>query len=79
MSDGEYQIDEDVFKTMSRENQLWILYSTFNIQRDECDKRFCKIERQKRVNTAVAAGGGFIGGVVAVAGTIIARVMGWIK
>ena len=34
----------------------------------QCDKRFKKLEGQKAINTAVAAGGGVFGGIVAVMG-----------
>jgi hypothetical protein len=32
---------------------------------DPCDKRFKKLENQKRLNTVAAGGGGVIGGVLA--------------
>jgi hypothetical protein len=65
MTDGEYQIDEDTFKGMSVERQNWIIYSTFNKQRDDCNKRFCKLEKSKRIDKGLAIGSGFAGGLTA--------------
>lgn len=66
MSNGEYEIDKDTFRKMDVSDQNWILYTTFNKQREDCDDRFCKLENRKKVDTAVAGGGGFIGGITAV-------------
>ena len=63
---GEYEIDEATFKSMETDNQLWILYKTFNQQRDDCELRFCTLEKRKKFDTATAGGSGLLGGFLAV-------------
>lgn len=68
MPNGEYNIDEETFKGMTVKQQNWITYTTFNQYRNKTDGRLKRLERRKKVDTAVAGSGGFIGGIIAVLG-----------
>ncbi len=72
---GEYEIDEQTWRGLDLAEQTWMLYRTFNRQRDECEKRMCHIEsehtdlckrfdRRKRVDSSFAGVMGFVGGLV---------------
>jgi len=66
MSNGEYEITEETFKAMKVEERQWMMFTTFNKYRDHTNKRIVKLEKRKKVDTAVAGIGGFVGGIVAV-------------
>ena len=72
---GEYEIDEHTFRGMEVSEQNWILFQTFNAKREECEGRFCEIEkehtklcvkvdRRKKVDTSLGIGSGVVGGLI---------------
>ena len=87
---ADYEVDEATFKNMSVEDQNWMQFNTYNRDRHNYEKRFIKIEesytglakyvdRRKNINSTLAGTGGIIGGMTAVGGLILAKVLGWIK
>ena len=65
MPNGRYEITDDQFMNMSEKEQNLMMFRTYNVDRQETDKRLCKLERRTKVDTAVSGFGGFLGGVVA--------------
>ena len=63
--DQRIQVSEQEFKSLENKDRDWILLKTFTSQAESCDKRFCKLESRKKVNTAIASGSGFLGGFMA--------------
>ena len=72
---GEYEIDEQTWRSLDLTEQTWVLYRTFNRQRDICEKRMCGIEhehteicklfdRRKKVDSTFAGVMGFVGGLI---------------
>ena len=73
MAAHEYQVEDKDWENLSTDQILWLIYSTFNKQRDDCSIRFYKIEKRKWVAVAAASVSGFLGGFSAVA----AKMMIW--
>lgn len=44
MANGDYVIDQTTWESLPVERQLWLIFSEFNQQRNECDARFCRVE-----------------------------------
>ena len=66
MANGEYEIDEATFKGMTVEQQNWILFKTYNSDREKDNKRFKTIENRKLADRGLSIGSGFVGGFIAV-------------
>jgi hypothetical protein len=65
---GEYHVEKEDWAGMTTDGKLWMIYNTFNQHRNDCDKRFCKLEKRQMVNTLSATGAGLIGGFLAMIG-----------
>ena len=52
-------------------DMLMGLHTKFDTQLQNCEKRFCKLENNKRKNTAIASASGFVGGIVASVGKFL--------
>jgi hypothetical protein len=64
MSNG-MKIDEDQFRKLPVEEQRVVMYRALMKQFEHCDGRFKKIEGRKLVSAGASAGGGIIGGFLA--------------
>ncbi len=62
---GKYEIDEQTYRDMPVDKQNWMMFQTFNGYRDVTDKRICKLEKRKKIDTGVAATTGVLGGALA--------------
>ena len=43
MANGDYEIDEATWRSLSVERQLWLIFQEFNGQRKECHREFCRL------------------------------------
>ena len=52
MANGDYEIDEATWRSLTVERQLWLIFCEFNGQRKECHKEFCRLrdELNKKAN-----------------------------
>ena len=41
---GDYGIDEATWNELSTDRKLWLIFSEFNAQRNECKEHFCRME-----------------------------------
>ena len=46
MANGEYGIDQRTWESLPVERQLWLIFSEFNAQRNECNEHFCRLEKE---------------------------------
>ena len=85
---GDYEIDKETFLGLGVEQQNWMMFKTYNRDRDVYEKRFTCIEtehtklstrfdRRKKFDTAAAGSGGVLGGFIAVVGMLFMKMMGW--
>jgi hypothetical protein len=54
------------FDKESLDGKLGLIFETLQTREEKCGERFDGLEKRKTVNTAMAAGGGFVGGVTAI-------------
>ena len=45
MANGDYEIDELTWRSLSVERQLWLIFCEFNHQRRECHNEFCRLRQ----------------------------------
>lgn len=45
---GDYQINEQTWNELSTDRKLWLIFSEFNAQRNECKEHFCRLESEIR-------------------------------
>ncbi len=63
---NDYELEDDVFKRMDRNDQLLTIYRTFNATREACSGRFKKLENRKKIDTAIGTTSGLVGGAVTI-------------
>lgn len=68
MSNGDYEIDEQTFMGMTVQQQNWMTFKTFNKYREVTDNRIKTLENGRRIDKAISAGAGVLGGAMAVIG-----------
>lgn len=65
---GEFTISQERWADMDETERSWILYDTFIQHKNACNERFCRLERRKWIDKAIALAAGAGAGIASVFG-----------
>lgn len=59
-NNGQFHVTQDDFMRRDPAERDWLMFREFNLHRQACDQRFCKLERRKYWDKTVAMVSGAI-------------------